>query len=64
MKKRDLETALKKLGWWLSPGGGKHDKWTNGVHSIAVPRHIEVNEYTARGILKQARLYGALKEKE
>ncbi|HRK06688.1 MAG TPA: type II toxin-antitoxin system HicA family toxin [Pseudobdellovibrionaceae bacterium] len=60
MKKRDLESELKKLGWWLVPGGGKHDKWTNGVFSLAVPRHKEINEFTARGILKEAkRLKGA-----
>jgi len=55
MKKRDLESQLKKLGFWQVPGG-KHDKWTNGTHSIAVPRHKEINEFTAKGILKEARL--------
>lgn len=53
MKKRDLEKILKNLGFWLVQGS-KHDKWTDGIDSIAVPRHQEINEFTAKGIIKQA----------
>jgi len=56
MKKRDLEKRLKKLGFWLD-GGGKHDKWTDGTHSIAVPRHREINKFTAEGIIEEAERY-------
>jgi len=28
--------------------------WTNGEQEIAVPRHNEMNEYAAKGILKEA----------
>ncbi len=31
---------------------------TNGVHSIAIPRHKEIAEGTAKAILKEARTYG------
>lgn len=55
MKKKDLERELKKLGFNLIPAGGKHDKWSNDRDSIAVPRHREINEYTAKGIIKQAK---------
>jgi len=29
--------------------------WAKGDHEIAVPRHREINEYTAKAILKEAR---------
>lgn len=55
MKKRDIERELIKAGWWLKSHCAKHDKWTNGVDVIMVPRHNEINENTARGILKETR---------
>jgi predicted RNA binding protein YcfA (HicA-like mRNA interferase family) len=54
VKKRDLEKQLKALGWWQIEGT-KHDKWTNGEVVTMVPRHTEINEYTAKGILKTAK---------
>jgi len=35
--------------------GLRHDIWTNGEYEIAVPRHNEINEYTAKAILKEAK---------
>ncbi len=58
MKRRDLEKKLKDLGWWEAPGGtGRqpHDVWTNGTRKIPVPRHNEIKEGTAKGILKSAK---------
>ncbi len=55
MKKRDLTNELKKLGWWLLREGGNHEVWTNGEISQPVPRHTEINEYTAKGILRKAK---------
>ena len=60
MKKKDLEKALRKFGWWRI-SGSKHDKWTNGEISIAVPRHTEINEFTARGILKTVTSHPVMK---
>jgi len=54
MKKRDLEKALKELGWWFLCEGGSHEVWTNGRETIAIPRHNEINEKLAKGILKGA----------
>ena len=51
MKKRDLEKKLKALGWWLDRNGSSHDIWTNGHIATTVPRHREINELTAKGIL-------------
>ena len=54
MKRNDLEKKLKKLGWRLSRHGKKHDIWSDGDRETAVPRHLEINEYTAQAILKEA----------
>lgn len=32
--------------------GGRHDKYFVGAHAVEVPRHAEIVEYTARGILR------------
>ena len=32
--------------------GGAHDKFAVGRYSVEVPRHRELNEYTARSILR------------
>lgn len=62
VKKRDLEKRLRELGFWLD-GGGKHDKWTDGIYTIPVPRHREINEFTAKGILNQAEKIANLRGK-
>jgi hypothetical protein len=56
MKRHELETKMKNLGWFLARHGKKHDIWTNKEcdYEIAVPRHREINEYTAKAILKDA----------
>jgi len=55
VKKRDLAAALGAAGWWFLREGGSHEVWTNGVDTLTVPRHREVNELTAAGILRRAR---------
>ena len=47
---------LKELGWWQVPNSGPHEKWTNGIDSKAVPRHKEINEFTAKSILRFAEM--------
>ena len=54
MKLRDLKNALKELGFSLLREGGNHEVWSNSVKTIAVPRHSEINEITAKSIIKQA----------
>ena len=34
--------------------GARHDVWARGEWEIVVPRHGEINEYTARAILREA----------
>lgn len=55
MKRRELEKKLKKLNWRLARHGGRHDVWTDGEREVAVPRHNEINEYTAKAIINEAR---------
>ena len=56
MKKKDLEKKLRKAGWTIF-SGTKHDMAQHndfpGV-KIPLPRHTEINEYTAKNILKDA----------
>jgi mRNA interferase HicA len=54
VKRRDLQDRLQKLGWRLVRRGGRHDIWALGDREVAVPRHDEINEYTARAIIKSA----------
>lgn len=60
MKKKDLERQLGLIasaaGFELVHSGGtKHDKFTLNGHIILIPRHREINEMTAKAILKQAK---------
>lgn len=54
MKRRDLEQRLQELGWRLLRHGGRHDIWERDGNEVVVPRHAEINEYTAKSILRQA----------
>jgi mRNA interferase HicA len=54
MKRIKLEKKLKKLGWWFLRHGGNHDVWTDGRFCLSIPRHTEVNEWSARSIIKAA----------
>jgi mRNA interferase HicA len=55
MKRRDVERKLREMGFRFWRRGGRHDIWTNGRWEIVVPRHREINEVTARFILKEAK---------
>lgn len=62
MKKKDLVNKLKNLGFW-EEGGAKHEKWTNGDHIDFVPRHNEINEFTAKNILKRCQVAAKKKDR-
>ncbi len=55
MKKADLERHLRSLGWRLLRQGGAHEVWSDGARQVTIPRHREVNENTARAILRAAK---------
>lgn len=57
LKRRDLIKRLEGDGWKFKRSGGNHDIYEkNGFPKIQIPRHTEINEYTAQGILKKAGL--------
>ncbi|MDL2324050.1 type II toxin-antitoxin system HicA family toxin [Ruminococcaceae bacterium OttesenSCG-928-A16] len=56
MKRRDLLKLFKKNGWWKLREGGSHTVYTNGKDTEPVPRHNEVNEITAKEIIKRCGL--------
>ena len=57
MKKRELEAALKRYGWYFLRSGARHDVWTNGEEQESVPRHREINDRLAQKIIKNAKKY-------
>jgi mRNA interferase HicA len=58
VKRQELESALRALGWYFLKHGGNHDLWAHPERSrkLAVPRHKEIKEYLARSLLRQAEL--------
>jgi len=58
MKRRDIEQALLKAGWKITPGGNhdiaKHPDRPDA--RIPIPRHKEIKEATAKSILRDAGL--------
>ncbi|MBS3994413.1 MAG: type II toxin-antitoxin system HicA family toxin [Alkaliphilus sp.] len=58
MKRRDLIRLLEQAGWMFS-SGTRHDMAKHPDHpgiKIPIPRHTEINDFTAIGILKKAGL--------
>jgi hypothetical protein len=51
VKRRDLESILHKLNYRIVSQNG-HVKWSNGVKSVFVPHHKELNGLTVHKILK------------
>lgn len=56
MKRKDLISRLTDAGFVLKRHGGEHDIYVKGDITVVVPRHAEINEITAKKILKQAGL--------
>jgi predicted RNA binding protein YcfA (HicA-like mRNA interferase family) len=55
MKRRDLLKYLESHGCGLLREGGSHSIWENPKTNkrTAIPRHTEINDYTAAKICKQ-----------
>lgn len=52
MNRKKLLREIAKLGARFKRHGGGHDMYTDGVKSIPVPRHAEIDEQTANDIIK------------
>jgi mRNA interferase HicA len=53
MKQRDLLKLFNRNGWWLIREGGSHMIVTDGKEVEAIPRHKEINEQTAKAIIRR-----------
>jgi len=57
LKRRDLIKRLEAAGYRKERDEGSHTIYAKpGSRHIPIPRHTEVNEYTAKAILKAAGL--------
>lgn len=57
MKRRDLIKRLERAGYQMERDNGDHTIYAkHGSRPIPVPRHRELNENTARAILRAAGL--------
>ncbi|MFJ5790227.1 type II toxin-antitoxin system HicA family toxin [Lysinibacillus sp. NPDC093197] len=57
MKKRELEKRFTAKGWKFLTHGGKHDIWVSPTgKKEQIPRHREVNEDLAKGLIKKHKL--------
>jgi len=41
-----------KVTWVFVRQGGSHEVWSCGAIMVTIPRHREINELTAQGIMK------------
>lgn len=53
MKQRDLIKKLENAGFRFCRHGGNHDIYIRGGEIEKVPRHKELNENLAKGILRK-----------
>ncbi len=53
MKQKVLLKIIKKNGFILYRHGSNHDIYSNGKKKVQIPRHKEINEMTAKTIIKQ-----------
>ncbi|KKW02185.1 MAG: hypothetical protein UY36_C0010G0003 [Parcubacteria group bacterium GW2011_GWA1_49_11] len=64
MKRRDLFRFLKRAGCIILREGAKHSVFLNPKNNKtgSVPRHNEINNFTAEGILKDLQLLDKFKQ--
>ena len=53
LKQRDLLKKLESAGFVFKEHGANHDTYKRGKDIEQVPRHTEINEITAKKILKK-----------
>jgi mRNA interferase HicA len=51
---RDIGRTASRRGvmWTLVRQGGRHEIWRCGATEVVIPRHAEINELTALGIMR------------
>ena len=56
MKRRDLIKLLENAGFHFEEHGGNHDTYRRQHDIEQIPRHREINEITAKKIIKKWKL--------
>ena len=56
MKRRELIRLFEQNGWTLKREGGNHSVYVKGKLRESIPRHREVDEDLAKGIIKKRNL--------
>lgn len=56
MKRRELIKKPEDNSWWKAKEDDNHTIYTNGKQAEPIPRHSDINEITAKAILKRAGL--------
>ncbi|MDR1712834.1 MAG: type II toxin-antitoxin system HicA family toxin [Coriobacteriales bacterium] len=51
MKYRELVRLFRNNGWHLQREGRSHEIWSDGENTEQIPRHSEINERLARGLI-------------
>ena len=54
MKRKELISKLEAAGFRFERHGSRHDIYIRGSDIEEIPRHKEINELTAKAILKEA----------
>lgn len=55
MKRRIVVKGVEECGYILKRHGASHDVYEKDGDEIEIPRHKDINENTAKAILKKAR---------
>ncbi len=53
MKRTDLIRLMEKNGWIFLRSGGNHDIYQKNGEIEPIPRHKEINELTAKSIIRR-----------
>jgi len=53
VKRNELLKKFARKGWYLKRHGSNHDIYTDGINSEVIPRHPDVNEKLAKGLIKK-----------
>ena len=53
MKRRELIKKLEAIGFKFDRHGGNHDIYKRGKDEEKIPRHRDINENLAKGIIKK-----------
>lgn len=60
IKLKELQSGLKNAGYSIRRTTGSHQIWSNGKHTVSVPK-IKLNPMLARRLAKECNLWNIMK---